>query len=92
MNSILVYVPDIRLMMILHWGDSETVRLAILIMLKGVGGNFAAHFGIKCSSFCKVNVGTSMRSACTAMGFTDYESVFSSNKLLERIPRINVEM
>ena len=48
--------------------------------------NFAAHFGIKCSSFCKVNVGTSMRSACTSLGFSDYSSVFLSNKLLERIP------
>ena len=53
-------------------------------MLKGVMDSFAAHFGIKCSSFCKVNVGTSMRSACTALGFWDYLSVASSNKLLER--------
>ena len=48
--------------------------------------NFAAHFGIKCSSFCKVNIGTSMRSACTSLGFTEYVSVWSSNKLLERNP------
>ncbi|CAL1139816.1 unnamed protein product, partial [Cladocopium goreaui] len=55
-------------------------------MLKGIMNNFAAHFGIKCSSFCKVNVGTSMRSACTSLGFSDYSSVFLSNKLLGRIP------
>ena len=63
-----------------------TLRLAILVMLKGVMNNFAAHFGIKCSSFCKVNIGTSMRSACTAMGFTEFASVWSSNMLLERSP------
>ena len=59
-------------------------RLATLCILRAVPGDFAAHFGIKCSSFCKVNVGTSMRSACTSIGKTDYPSVFLSNRLLER--------
>jgi hypothetical protein len=54
-------------------------------MLKGVLNNFGSHFGIKCSSFCKVNIGTSMRSACSSMGFASYDSVSMSNKLLERI-------
>ncbi|CAK9101508.1 Uncharacterized protein SCF082_LOCUS47470 [Durusdinium trenchii] len=58
--------------------------LATLCILRAVPGDFAAHFGIKCSSFCKVNVGTSMRSACTSIGKTDYPSVFLSNRLLER--------
>jgi hypothetical protein len=66
--------------------DHLGLRLAILVMLKGVINNMAAHFGIKCSSFCKVNIGTSMRSACTAIGFTKYLSVALSNKLLERNP------
>lgn len=60
------------------------LRLCILMMLRGVRNAFGAHFGIKCSSFCRVNVGTSMRSACTALGFSNYESVRLSNKLLER--------
>ncbi len=53
-------------------------------MLKCKLNEFACHFGIKCSSFCKVNVGTSMRSACTSLGFMCYQSVSISNKLLER--------
>ncbi len=61
------------------------LRLAILSLLKATMNNFACHFGIKCSSFCKVNIGTSMRSACTALGFTCYTSVCTSNKLLERM-------
>lgn len=68
--------------------DHLGLRLAILVMLKGVINNLATHFGIKCSSFCRVNVGTSMRSACTAIGFTQYLSVALSNKLLERNPYI----
>ena len=61
------------------------LRLAIISLLKATLNNFACHFGIKCSSFCKVNIGTSMRSACTSLGFTVYNSVRSSNKLLERM-------
>lgn len=60
-------------------------RLAILCMLRTVAADFCAHFGLKCSSFCRVNVGTSYRSACTAIGLHFYKSVASSNKLLERI-------
>ena len=55
-----------------------------MVMLKCKLNAFACHFGIKCSSFCKVNIGTSMRSACTSLGFTVYDSVSTSNKLLER--------
>lgn len=55
-----------------------------MVMLKCKLNAFACHFGIKCSSFCKVNIGTSMRSACTSLGFALYNSVSTSNKLLER--------
>lgn len=58
--------------------------LAVLFMLRSVAEDFAAHFGLKCSSFCRVNVGTSFRSACTSIGWTLYNSVACSNKLLER--------
>ena len=56
----------------------------MVVMLKCKLNAFACHFGIKCSSFCKVNIGTSMRSACASLGFTTYNSVSISNKLLER--------
>ena len=51
---------------------------------RGMPNTFGAHFGIKCSSFCKVNVGTSQRSACTSLGQVLHPSVRLSNKLLER--------
>ena len=60
------------------------LRLSIAMMLRGIANAFGCHFGIKCSSFCRVNVGTSMRSACTSVGYCSYESVRLSNKLLER--------
>jgi len=53
-------------------------------MLKTVINNFAAHFGIKCSSLCRVNKGTSMRSACSSEGYVGHVSVLISNKLLDR--------
>ena len=59
-------------------------RLAILCILRAVAGDFAAHFGIKCASFSKMNVGTSLRSACATLGCTAFKSVHESNRLLER--------
>ena len=60
------------------------LRLAIITLMKCYMDEFACHYGIKCSSFCKVNVGTSMRAACASLGHILYESVHTSNKLLER--------
>lgn len=59
-------------------------RLAILALLRCVERDFACHFGIKCSSFCRVNTGTSQRSACGSLGFMEYASVMLGNILLER--------
>ena len=59
-------------------------RLAILALLRCVAHDFACHFGIKCSSFSKVNCGTSRRSACDPIGFCEYHSVRIGNILLER--------
>ena len=59
-------------------------RLATLFMLRTVEGDFGCHLGLKCSSFCKMNVGTSARSACAAIGWEPYESVSLGNMLLER--------
>ena len=70
-----------------NWHDPRLgpwPRLAILLLLACKGQNFATHFGIKCSSFCKVNVGTSCRTASTPMGFVEYDSVKLANTLLER--------
>ena len=65
---------------------ASSLRLGIIVMLKAMEGAFASHFAIKCSSFCRVNVGTSMRSACCAFGCFAYSSVHEANKLLERKP------
>ena len=62
----------------------SNLRLGVLVMLKTVINNFAAHFGIKCSSLCRVNKGTSMRSACSSEGYVGHVSVLISNKLLDR--------
>lgn len=62
-----------------------TLRLAIVVLLKTTWQNFGVHFGLKCSSMCKVNVGTSGRSACSSEGHDNYPSVLLSNMLLERI-------
>ena len=67
------------------------LRLAILCLLRTVPGpgGFATHFGIKCSSFSKMNRGTSQRSACSSSGFGGYQSVRVGNMLLERIRAVN---
>ena len=62
----------------------DATRLALLSCLRAVAGNFGAHVGIKCSSFCKMNIVTSMRSACATIGHALFESVSLSNALLER--------
>ena len=59
-------------------------RLAILCLLRAKLRDFAAHFGMKCSSFCSMNRGTSKRTACSSTGFTEYVSVRVSNMLGER--------
>lgn len=63
----------------------NSLRLAILYLLRGKIDDFGVHFGLKCSSFCKMNVGTSVRSPVTAYGFDEFVSVAMGNQLLERI-------
>ena len=43
-----------------------------------------ATYAIKCSSFSKMNRGTSRRAECCAIGWTAYPSVQVANTLLER--------
>lgn len=58
--------------------------LALLCILRCRVGDFAAHLGLKCSSLCKTNRGTSQRSACASVGFWEYPSVYTANVLIER--------
>ena len=60
------------------------LRLAILCMLSTKIDDFACHFGLQCSSFCKMNIGTSVRSPSGSLGYELYRSVALANKLLER--------
>ena len=59
-------------------------------ILRGFEDNFACHFGIKCASFSKMNVGTSMRSPHASIGFVDYPSVSTANMLLERTGSVSL--
>ena len=61
------------------------LRLAVLCLLKCRRGRFLSMFAIKCSSFTSINQGTSNRAACSSTGHEDYQSVFTSNCLLERM-------
>ena len=70
--------------MVITWAHGVYPRLAILGLLRCTQDDFASHFGIKCSSFSKMNVGTSRRSACDALGNFQYLSVQLGNALLER--------
>lgn len=67
-----------------HHGVYMQPRLAVLALLRCKEGDFACHFGIKCSSFCRINVGTSCRTACGALGYVKFQSVKNGNGLLER--------
>lgn len=68
----------------------QHLRLAILCLLRARANAFAAHFALKCSSFCRMNVGTSRRAPCCSTGYEEYASVTASNRLLERTAvRIN---
>lgn len=60
------------------------LSLAIIFILKGKMEGFVAWYGIKCSSWTQVNVGTSSRSACASLGDCSKMSVLEANKMLER--------
>ena len=60
-------------------------RLAVASILKCAPQRFLAMFAIKCASWTGINQGTSKRSMCTSIGYDEYESVFASNAMLERI-------
>ncbi|CAE7368197.1 unnamed protein product [Symbiodinium pilosum] len=58
--------------------------LACVCMLHCKQDDFMALLAIKCSSFSKMNRGTSKRCDCAALGFDAYPSVREANQLLER--------
>ena len=60
------------------------LRLACLCLLRAKPADFIALYAIKCSSFSKMNRGTSRRTECASLGFGDYPSVAEANQLLER--------
>ena len=62
----------------------RALSLAIIALLKMVPGKSIAHFGMKFSSFCGMNKGTSARSASSSLGNILHKSVQYSNLLLER--------
>ena len=64
--------------------SSGQLSLAIYSILCGAPTDFLAWFGIKCSSFCKMNIGTSMRSPFASIGCYDHPSVKMANAMLER--------
>ncbi|CAE7276232.1 unnamed protein product [Symbiodinium sp. CCMP2592] len=64
--------------------DPSGFLLACYFILRGCPDNFFAMFAVMCSSFTKMNAGTSKRSKCSSMGFDAFPSVSYSNKLLER--------
>lgn len=65
-------------------GNTSSPRLAMLCLLRAKLKDFVAHFGLKCSSLCQMNCGTSMRAPCCSLGFDKYPSVFLSNVLSDR--------
>ena len=59
-------------------------RLCIIFLLKGRSHDFLAWYGIKCSSWTQINVGTSSRAACCSAGNMLMASVGQANRMLER--------
>ena len=64
--------------------SSQNPRLAILFILKQKAQDCISWFGLKCSSLCAMNRGTSERSACNSTGNPAKPSVASSNMMIER--------
>ena len=62
----------------------QNLRLACVCLLRCKQNDFSVVIGIKCSSFCKMNLGTSRRAPCASIGYTAYRSVREANLLLER--------
>ena len=60
------------------------LSFAIITILRGHPDGFLCHFGIKCSSWSTVNVGTSSRSFCTPVGNTLFRSVRTANTMASR--------
>ncbi|CAK9102751.1 unnamed protein product [Durusdinium trenchii] len=63
----------------------EGMALAIRCILRGDPTGFLCHFGLKCSTWSTVNVGTSCRSERSSLGNCDHESVRSGNAMASRV-------
>lgn len=64
--------------------NSQQPSLCLHAILCATPEDFGAWIGIKCSSFSKMNRGTSMRSAFASMGHWLYHSVEMANAMCER--------
>lgn len=66
--------------------DPFNLRTAIYTILNGNHENgWVCHFGLKCSTWTTINIGTSGRSACSSIGNIQYESVREGNCMGSRI-------
>ncbi|CAE7194767.1 unnamed protein product [Symbiodinium sp. CCMP2456] len=61
------------------------MALAIAVIMRGSSSGCLVHFGICCSSWTSMNVGTSGRSTCSSYGNTSHPSVRSANKMCARV-------
>ena len=55
-------------------------------LLKARFGCFLATYALKCASWTGINRGTSQRSPCASLGFSDYRSVAAANRMACRTP------
>ena len=68
---------------------NNLLRLALVALLHANPLGFLCHLGLKCSSWTITNAGTSARTACSSVGYTDYPSVLDANLMAGRILRTN---
>ena len=64
-----------------HWS-----RLCVTTVLQGRTDDLLVHLGMKCSSWSRVNIGTSMRAICCPAGDLTKLSVKQANCMAARIP------
>ena len=65
--------------------NPRQLSLCLHAILCATPEDFGAWIGIKCSSFSKMNRGTSMRSPFASMGYWHYPSMEIANAMCERI-------
>lgn len=64
--------------------ESGLLRLAIGSILAGKHGDLLVSLAVCCSSWVRINAGTSLRDALVPEGFEEHRSVASSNLMVSR--------